>query len=50
MRPGDFSARPVSADTLVTFEDVELTRDLDVLELRRAIEDRAKGQLPTWAA
>ncbi len=42
--------RPVAVNTMVTFEDVELTRDLDVLELRRAMEDRARGHAITQAA
>jgi predicted homoserine dehydrogenase-like protein len=33
--------RPVAMNTIVTFDDVDLTRDLDVLALRRAMEDWA---------
>jgi predicted homoserine dehydrogenase-like protein len=35
--------RPVAMNTIVTVDDVDLTRDLDVLELRRAMEDWARG-------
>jgi predicted homoserine dehydrogenase-like protein len=35
--------RPVARNTIVTFDDVDLTRDLDVLALRRAMEDWARG-------
>jgi predicted homoserine dehydrogenase-like protein len=35
--------RPVAMNTIVTFDDVDLTRDLDVLALRRAMEDWARG-------
>ena len=30
--------RPVAKDTVVSFDDVELDRDLDVVELRREME------------
>jgi predicted homoserine dehydrogenase-like protein len=30
--------RPVAKDTAVSFDDVELDRDLDVVELRREME------------
>ena len=42
--------RPVAMNTAITFDDVELTRDLDVLELRRAMEDWARGQTMTQTA
>jgi predicted homoserine dehydrogenase-like protein len=42
--------RPVAIDTMVTFDDVEITRDLDVLELRRAMEDAARSPAISRAA
>jgi predicted homoserine dehydrogenase-like protein len=42
--------RPVAMDRMVTFDDVELMRDLDVLKLRREMEDWARGQAATQAA
>jgi predicted homoserine dehydrogenase-like protein len=33
--------RPVAKDTIVRFEDVELERDLDVVALRREMEQSA---------
>jgi len=41
--------RPVAKDTIVRFEDVELERDLDVVALRREMEQRALGK-PAKAA
>jgi len=37
--------RPVAKDTAVTFDDVELVNDLDVVELRRHMEDGARKTL-----
>ncbi|MFM0327336.1 NAD(P)H-dependent oxidoreductase [Caballeronia glebae] len=36
--------RPVAKDTIVRFEDVELERDLDVVALRREMEQSALGK------
>jgi predicted homoserine dehydrogenase-like protein len=36
--------RAVAKDTVVRFQDVELERDLDVLALRREMEDAARTQ------
>jgi predicted homoserine dehydrogenase-like protein len=33
--------RPVKRDTIVTYADVEMDRDLDVVALRREMEGRA---------
>jgi predicted homoserine dehydrogenase-like protein len=41
--------RPVAKDTIVRFEDVELERDLDVVALRREMEQSALGK-PAKAA
>ncbi|SAK96891.1 SAF domain protein [Caballeronia temeraria] len=41
--------RPVAKDTVVRFEDVELERDLDVVALRREMEQSALGK-PAKAA
>ena len=37
--------RPVAKDTAVTFDDVELVNDLDVVELRRHMEAGARKTL-----
>ena len=36
--------RPVAKDTIVSFDDVELVRDMDVVALRREMERTASGQ------
>ena len=36
--------RPVAKDTIVSIDDVELVRDLDVVALRRDMERTAGGQ------
>ena len=37
--------RAVAKDTVVRFEDVELTKDLDVVALRRDMENQARGNV-----
>jgi predicted homoserine dehydrogenase-like protein len=39
--------RPVAKDTVVSFDDVELDRDLDVVEVRREME---RAEAPPRAA
>jgi predicted homoserine dehydrogenase-like protein len=36
--------RPVAKDTIVSFDDVELVHDLDVVALRQEMERGASGQ------
>ena len=41
--------RPVAKDSVVRFDDVELTQDLDVVALRREMEDAGRGAVPKAA-
>ena len=42
--------RPVAKNSIVRLEDVELERDLDVVALRRQMEEAARGRAAAQAA